>query len=301
MALEFMCIAKKFGGPEAHAKFLISYLKKKNMKKYKFLTFFAAMLLTFSACETEIEETAGLRGEGVIPAITNLNPAVFDINDPENTFIKFDLDVETATVSEINFVASYNGKLTRIPIKQFTSFPTTDVKIYMRDVAAALGIKLEDVSPGDIFTLEALTTQGENIYRSSAVINAAAVCLYDPEEVTGTYNAVSADWGADGLVTITVDPVDIYTVYVAGLPELDGFVGDIAPLKMTVDPLTFKVTAVKTVLGSVFDAYTNVAYEGFGLLNTCDGTYQMNFTITVDQGSFGQNAFTLTRVGPPSK
>lgn len=269
------------------------------MKKYKILTLLAAaVVLTFSSCETEIDETAGVRGVGVVPAITNLNPASFDVNDPDETFIKFDLDVETASVSEIIIVASHNGKLTRIPLKNFTTFPAKDIKIYMRDVATALGMKASDVNPGDVFTLEATTIQGDKTYRSNAVINAAAVCAYDPEMVTGSYNAVSADWGADGLVTITVDPSDQYTVYVAGLPELDGFDGDIGPLKMMVDPLTFKVTAVKTKLASIFYDYTNVAFEGFGLLNTCDGTYQMNFTISVDQGSFGQNAFTLTKVVP---
>jgi hypothetical protein len=127
------------------------------------------------------------------------------------------------------------------------------------------------------------------------VINAAAVCAYDPEMVSGSYKAVSADWAVDGPVTITVDPEDEYTIYVAGLAELDGLTEDKGPLKMVVNPLNFEVTAERTVLASIAFDYTNIAYEGFGLLNTCDGTYEMNFTITVDQGSFGQFPFTLTK------
>lgn len=264
------------------------------MKKYKILAFLAAMVLTFSACETEVDDPAGLRNEGVVPAITNLKPAVFDINDPENTFIKFDLDATTG-VSEVIFVASYKGDMRRVTLLNFTTFPVKDIKIYMRDVASTLGIKLSDVNPGDVFTLEALTIQGDKTYRSSAVIDAPAVCLYDPEMVTGAYQAVSADWGVDGPVTITVDPTDQYIVYVAGLAELDGLTEDKGPLKMVVDPLTFNVTAVKTVLASIAFSYTNIAYEGSGILNTCDGTYDMNFTITVDQGSFGLNAFKLIK------
>ena len=266
------------------------------MKTFKILTLLAAMVLTFSACETDVVDPAGLRNEGVVPSITNLKPAVFDVKDPANTFIKFDLDV-TAGVSEVAIVASYNGDMRRIPLKNFTTFPAKDVIIYMHEVATTLGIELDSITEEKthVFNLELLTIQGPKTYRSNAVINAAAVCAYVPGNVTGAYQAVSADWGVDGPVTITVDPEDEYTVYVSGLPELDGFTGDLDPLKMIVDPLNFKVTAVKTVLASEFAGYTNMAYQGSGLLNTCDGTYQMNFTITVDQGSFGTSAFTLIK------
>ncbi|NLO51113.1 MAG: hypothetical protein GX103_08130 [Bacteroidales bacterium] len=267
------------------------------MKTYKILALMVAMVLTFTACETDVVDPAGLRGEGVVPAITNLKPAVFDVNDPENTFIKFDVDV-TPAVSEVKFVVSYNYEkegLLRVPVKNATIFPAKDVIIYMHEVAAALSIPLDDVEPGDVFTIELLTIQGVKTYRSSAVINAAAVCAYDPEMVSGAYKAVSSDWGVDGPITITIDPEDEYIVYVAGLAELDGLTEDQGPLKMIVNPLNFEVKAEKTVLASIAFDYTNIAYEGFGILNTCDGTYQMNFTITVDQGSFGQSAFTLIK------
>lgn len=264
------------------------------MKKYKLLIFLAAMILSFSACETDVDDPAGPRNEGVIPSITNLNPAVFDVNDLANTFIKFDVDV-TSAVSEVVVVASFNGDLRRVTLKSYTTFPAKDEVIYMRDVAAAMGISLDEISPGDLFTLELLTIQGPKTYRSSAVINAAAVCLYDPAMVSGDYKAVSPDWPADGPVTITVDPDNKFIVYVAGLAALDGLDEDQGPLKMVVDSLNFEVEAVRTVLATAAFGYDNIAYEGFGTLNTCDGTYSMNFTITVDQGSFGQYFFSLIK------
>lgn len=265
------------------------------MKKYKILVLLAAMVLTFTACETDVVDPSGLRGEGVIPSVTNINPAFFDVNDAENAFIKFDVDVASG-VSEVIVEVSYNGDMRRVTLTNFSTFPATDIIIYMRDVAAALSIPLGDVSPGDMFTVELVTVQGEKRYRSSAVIPAAAACAYDPALVSGSYNGASADWAVDGPVTVTVDPDDEYTVYVAGLAALDGLDEDLGPLKMTVNPLNFEVIAERTVLASVaFSGYTNIAYEGFGTLNTCDGTYEMNFTITVDQGSFGQFPFTLTK------
>ncbi|MDD3525514.1 MAG: hypothetical protein PHX39_00985, partial [Bacteroidales bacterium] len=185
-------------------------LNKFNMKTFKILTLLAAMVLTFSACETDVVDPAGLRNEGVIPTISKLDPASFDINDPANTFIKFDVDV-TSAVSEVTYVVSYNYNekgLLRVPVKNSTIFPAKDVIIYMHEAAAALGMPLDSVNPGDVFTIELLTKQGQKTYRSSAVINAAAVCAYDPEMVSGAYKAVSSDWGVDGPITITIDPED---------------------------------------------------------------------------------------------
>lgn len=264
------------------------------MKTTKILTFLVAMVFAFTSCETEVEDPAGARGVGFVPSITNLNPAVFDVNDPSNTFIQFDLDADANVVSEVKLIVSYNGDMKRVEVKSVNTFPQ-NVKIFMHEAVTALGMSLDDVGAGDNFTIEALTIQGDKTYRSSASFNAAVVCAYDPDNVTGTYRAVSADWAVDGTVTLTVDPQDEYIIYVAGLAGLDGLTEDQGPLKMVVNPLDFSVTAERTVLASIAFSYTNIAYEGSGLLNTCNGTYEMLYTITVDQGSFGAYAFTLTK------
>jgi len=264
------------------------------MKTYKLIAVLAAMVFIFSACETEVDDPAGVRGVGVVPSITNLNPAVFDVNNPENTFIKFDLNVESTLVSEAKITVSFNGDYSRVEIKSITTFPS-NILIYMHEAATALGIQLDSIKPGDVFNFEVLTIQGSKTYRSSASFNVAVVCAYDPNFVTGSYHAFSEAWIVDGNITITVDPEDEYIVYVAGLAALDGLNEDQGPLKMVINPLNYEVTAVKTVLASDAWGYTNFAYEGEGLLNTCDGSYTMLFTITVDQGSFGSYEFTFTK------
>lgn len=264
------------------------------MKTNKITTFLVAMVLAFTACETEVEDPAGLRGVGFVPSITNLKPAVFDVNDPSNTFIQFDLDADSDVVSEIKLVASYNGDKKRVEVKSITTFPQ-NVKIFMHEAATALGVQLDEIGAGDVITIEAITIQGDKNYRSNAAINAAVVCAYNPANVTGSYRAVSPDWPADGTVTITVDPEDEYIIYVAGLATLDGLTEDQGPLKMVVNSLDYSVVAERTVLASSAFGYNNIAYEGSGILNTCDGTYTMSFTITVDEGSFGAYSFTLTK------
>jgi hypothetical protein len=64
---------------------------------------------------------------------------------------------------------------------------------------------------------------------------------------------------------------------------------------MHIDPVTFFVTADKTVLASDAWGETNIAYEGTGLFNSCTGLYSMNFHITTDQTDIGVFAFTFTR------
>ncbi len=263
------------------------------MKTYKIFGLIAAMVLTFASCETQVDDPAGPRGTAVVPSITNLNPAVFDSNELETTFVQFTLGLE-APATEAIVVVSLNGDKARAEVGTYTSFPA-NIQILLSDVVTELGMTLEQVELGDIFNFEVGAVIGGKTYYSNAAFNAPVVCAYNPDLVTGSYRAVSAGWAVDGNVTITVDPEDDYVVYVAGLVVLDGQVEDQGPLKMIVNPLDFSVTAVKTVLGTSFFGYDNVAYAGSGILNTCTGTYEMLFTITVDQGSFGSHDFVLTK------
>jgi len=154
---------------------------------------------------------------------------------------------------------------------------------------------LADVKLNDEFTFEVVTIKNGKKYYSNAAIVAPVVCAYDPAFVSGSYHAHSDDWGSDGDVTITVDPNNPFIVYVAGLEAIEGLNEDKGPLKMVINSTNFAVTAVHTVLASDAWGYHNIAYEGSGKLNTCDGTYTMLYKITVDEGSFGSFNFVLTK------
>ena len=265
------------------------------MKNLKILGLIAAMVMVFASCSTNDEDPAGLRGVAVVPEITDLNPAVFDSNDMENTFVQFTVKIpDGESVSSGAVQVSYNGQKERVDYTTLNSFPAT-VKIPLADLATKLGMSLSDVKLGDVFTIEVLTTSNGKTYRSNASIDAAVVCAYNPDLVSGSYHAKSADWGSEGDVTITVDPTDQYTVYVSGLEAIEGLNEDQGPLKMMVNPLDYSVTAVKTVLASDAWGYHNLAYAGSGKLSTCDGTYTMNFAISVDDGDFGTYSFVLTK------
>lgn len=265
------------------------------MKQINIFVFFIAFTLLFGGCEDTNENLVGARGEAVVPLISNLNPAVFDSKDLENTFVEFRLDLEEGAELENAIVKlSINGQKERVDFETISDFPQT-VRIQAKDAAEKLGLALNDIQLGDIINVEVWTKSNGKVYQTSAGFNAAVVCAYNSEFVSGNYHAVSASWGSEGDVTITVDPNDEFIVYVSGLETIEGLVEDKGPLKMVVNKLNYAVTVDKAVIASVAWDYHNIAYAGTGNLNTCSGTYQMMFAISVDEGSFGNFAFTLTK------
>ncbi len=267
------------------------------MKRFKIFGLLATIILAFASCETEVEDPAGLRGVGVVPVISNLNPAVYDSNDLENTFVQFTIEVEDPTVEEVVIVASFNGDKRRTEIMRTSNLPAT-VKLQLTEVASQLGIQMSEIELADVFNYEILTVQDGEVFRSNAALNAAVVCAYNPELVTGSYRVVSGDWGMDGSVTITPDPEDPFVVYVDGLAAAEGL-NEAGPLKMVVNSLDYSVVAEKSLLAEDLAPwglpYTGYSFQGFGELNTCDGTYTMTLTVTVDQGSFGAYTFVFTK------
>lgn len=263
------------------------------MKHFNIIAIFFAFALFFGGCEDTNENLVGARGVAVVPLISNLSPAVFDSKDMGNTYVEFQVDVPDASLLENAIVKiSFNGQLERVDFSTITTFPQT-VRISLAEAVSKLNVALADVVLGDVINVEVWTTSDGKVYQTSAVFNSAVVCPYFPDQISGSYHSVSSDWASEGDVTITVDPEDPFIVYVSGLEAIDGLDEDMGPLKMVINNLDYSVTAVKTVLASSTlgwgptSDYHNIAYEGKGTLNTCDGTYTMSFDITVDEGTFG--------------
>lgn len=272
------------------------------MRRFNIIAIFFAFALILGGCKDTNENLVGSRGLAVVPLISNLSPAVFDSNDLANTYVEFKLDVPDKTLLENAIVkVSLNGKSQRVDYATITSFPQT-VKVSLKDAVAKLNTGLDKIKLGDVFNIEIWTTTNGKVYQTSAVFNSAVVCAFNPSQIIGSYHSVSKDWASEGDVTITGDPANPYIVYVAGLERIDGLVEDKGPLKMIINPLDYSVTAVKTVLASSTlgwgptSNYHNIAYDGTGILDTCNGTYEMSFNISVDEGVFGTNQkFTLTK------
>lgn len=265
------------------------------MKKLRILGFIIILMMYSISCE-ELPDPAGERGAAIVPGITGLNPGVYDVNDLQNAYVQFTLNIpEGASVSKITIAGSYNNNHADVTITELTTFPSV-VTISSSDAAQKLGISIDDLERGDVFDFEMLTTSGGRTTRSTPLVIPVA-CVYSVSMSTGSYHSVSppSDWNTEGDITLTADPDDPYKIYVSGLETMEGLVEDLGPLVMHVDPVTYAVTVPhKAIVSSAF-GYHNLAYEGSGTYSSCDGTYTMTFTISVDEGSWGANAFTFTR------
>ena len=252
-------------------------------------------MLLFSACETEVTDPAGPRDEAVVPGIKNLDPATYDVNDLENTFIQFDLTMPGSGVDEAVLLVSFGNGKQRKKVTSVSTFPA-NIKVPLTEVVAALGMNIEDVEAADQFSFEVQTIAGGKSYFSSAAFKVAVVCGYEVENVTGSYTAFSAadQWDMEGPVTLVADPDDEFTVYINGYATAEGLV-ETGPIVLKINPLDYSVVVESSTIADNAFGYTGYTYAGSGMLNTCDGKYELMMGISVDQGSFGSFDFEFTK------
>jgi len=259
------------------------------MKRVKTLGLTIILVIIFFGCE-EVKDPAGQRNIGVVPMLSNVSGIL--IGGESSSFIQFTVGLASGTtVDDGEIEVSMQDNFERVKIADLTSFPST-FNFTLGQIAEKLG----EINAGDIIYIEVVTTKNGISTRSNAALSLIVFCEYDKALAAGSYHSISTDWASEGDILITSDPVDQYTVYVSGLETIEGVNEDQGPLVMHIDPVTFVVTADKTVLASeTWWGDTNIAYEGTGLFNSCTGKYSMNFHITVDGGDYGINAFTFTR------
>ena len=266
------------------------------MKKIKIISIIVLLAAVIFSCE-KLKDPAGLRHAAGVPLISDIHPGIFDSKDLVNSYVEFKISLENGMQADKAVIqASYNDQAERTEITEVSAFPAT-VRVVSGDVIQKLGLTPAGIINGDVFILEVLITANGMTTRSNAVLNVSVACAFEQALASGSYHSVSAEWATDGNITLISDAVDPFTIYVEGLETIDGNVEDLGPLVMHINPSTFAVTADKTILVSTvsWGAYHNLAYAGSGVYNSCDGSYQMNFDITVDEGSFGRFAFTFTR------
>lgn len=265
------------------------------MKKIKASGLIITLFIIFSGCD-ELPDPAGIRGVAVVPAITDVDPGIFDSKDLENSFVEFVITVPEGTLPEkITVIGSYRNNNESIPLTEVTSFPAT-VRIYSSDVIEKLNLASDEIENGDVFTVELLTLANGITTRSGAILFVPVACAYNPLLAVGSYHAVSSDWGSEGNITLTADPDDPYKIYVSGLEEIEGLVEDLGPLVMYINPATYNVTAPEKAISSDAWGYGAISYSGNGVYSSCDGSFTMYFDISVTSlGGLGTYVFTLTR------
>lgn len=253
--------------------------------------------MLFFSCE-ELPDPAGRRGVAVVPGISDINPGIFDSKDLVHSYVEFVISVPVGSkVDKITVIGSYSDNSEGVNITEVTSFPAT-VRISSSDVAQKLGIALNSIKNGDIFTFELLTQANGITTRSTAVLYVAVACAFDGNLAIGSYHSVSppSDWNSEGDIIITADPGNPYKVYVTGIEAMEGLVEDQGPLVMYINPATYEVTVPEKVVASVAWSYGSISYAGSGIYDSCNGSYSMYFDITLSAyGNQGTFKFSFTR------
>lgn len=269
------------------------------MKKYSIITLFAAFALFLASCEDTNENLVGSRGIAVVPVISDQTPESPVFSDlTANSSVSFTVDLQEGDAvdnAEIQIV--YEG--TSGIYEQITSFPA-DITITAPEILSTLGITAADVSLGTSFYVYVLTTSQGLTTRSQAAIEIMLPCEFDPSLAFGSYT-VASDWYTEGggSISIAADEEDPYIVYVSGLEVVggEGLVEDNGPLKMVINPSNFNVTAERQMISSDAWGLGAMYYEGSGTYSSCDGNYQMTFTISIPDynGYSATYLYTITR------
>ena len=252
------------------------------------------LLLIYSSCE-ELPDPAGLRGVAVVPAIEDVDPGIFDSKDLENTYVQFAVTVPEGSVPEkIAIMGSFRDNFERVLLSEYTAYPAT-VMIKAADAAQKLGISLDEIVNGDVFTFELLTKANNVSTYSKAVLMVPVACAYDVALATGDYHAIS-DWPSENDVTIAADPDDPYTIHITDLGAIDGITEDNGPFVLHIDPATYNITCETKTLASDYYGFGAVTYSGYGVYSSCDGAYMLYIDLSVGAyGSQGVYLFELTR------
>ena len=273
--------------------------------KYSFIAI-AALLLTVGvlwSCEDSNEDPVKERGTYVVPNLEFTSAPVFIIDKLTEGFIDLSVTLNEGDVAESGSIeVTLNGEKPVI-MQDFSSFPA-QIHITATDIVAKMGVSVNEIESGDVFTFSVLTKKNGVTTRSVAYGNVKVLCPYSSNVAYGSYYAVSSDWDVEGEIELTIDEEDQFKIYVSGLEDMDGVSG-VDQVFFQIDPNSFTISNKDAFIlsedleedwGEDYHGYTNYTYKIVkGDFNSCNGTYVVTFNISCGAGDFGNYVFEFKR------
>ena len=273
------------------------------MKKNKFnIILFSLLTLIITSCK---------HGE-YMPDIQRANMAVFALDEnstilisDETYNVNFNVSLyyPNDKVTEARIVGIKNGDPSTIKTLQegITEFPIK-MKLCYQDLKSKFGEIVEgdqielgmDIKMGAIW-FSAFGPDGKSTVASDAIslpgsnptLTLKRVCPLVLDDFVGS---VTLNDGFAGIPT-----ADIVKISDTEL-EIQGYGGETAPygiIRLTINPKDYTVTVSKQVISASYGPYHNLAYEGSGTIDTCNGIISLSLAVTVDEGSFGSFPFEI--------
>lgn len=279
------------------------------MKKYKILSMIVALGLFLGACEDTNDNLVASRGVAVVPVLTALTPEAPLFTDFTVDDVSFTVSLEEGdAVDSAEIEVDYDGNVATL--QTIASFPS-DITITAAEILTALGLSSDEIELGSQISIYVMTTSDGVTTRSQAAFSIDIPCEFDATVTAGPYAVVCDGWGVDSDVTITADEADPYILYISGLAEADGCVGNGNTMKVMIDPISYQLTGEteRTIVaancggwGAGYEVYTNYSYTlKSGSFSTCEGSYEIVFELEylyagdADYSSWGNLTFTFTR------
>lgn len=273
------------------------------MKKNKLnILLFSLLTLIITSCK---------HGE-YMPDIQRANMAVFALDEnstilisDETYNVNFNVSLyyPNDKVTEARIVGIKNGDPSTIKTLQegITEFPIK-MKLSYQDLKSKFGEIVEgdqielgmDIKMGAIW-FSAFGPDGKSTVASDAIslpgsnptLTLKRVCPLVLDDFVGS---VTLNDGFAGIPT-----ADIVKISDTEL-EIQGYGGETAPygiIRLTINPKDYTVTVSKQVISASYGPYHNLAYEGSGTIDTCNGIISLSLAVTVDEGSFGSFPFEI--------
>lgn len=143
---------------------------------------------------------------GALVSVSNVQTGFFDLGDPNNASIAFDLSAAGEAASAADIVMSYNGG-TEVPFRSGAGVPG-NVAITFNEALSAAGLTVADVAVGDGFRFMFNTSTASGTHRSS---NTLLVNISCRSELAGTYDYVGTNnfcGSADVSGTLTISEIN---------------------------------------------------------------------------------------------
>lgn len=167
------------------------------MKLYQWVACATCIVFVVTACNDSPigDDFADIHygGEGAIIIPSNVQKGFFDLANPDEAQIAFDVDSKGEPVSSAEVVATHSSGVSAT-FATVSTFPST-IDVAMTDLLDALGIDVDSAKVGDdvLFTFESLTEGGS--YKSSETLSIPFSCESD---LSGELTYVSTNYFCTG-------------------------------------------------------------------------------------------------------
>lgn len=119
------------------------------------------------------DDNYAAKGALVVPS--NVQVGFFDLGDPANSSIAFDLTGKGESISSTEVMVSFNGE-GEADYSTVTALPST-ITVTMNDVLAAVGKTVDDVAVGDAVRFSFRVTTQSGVYTSNRTLRVPFSCV----------------------------------------------------------------------------------------------------------------------------